>query len=167
MKLHADNSRSSSREFLEDTLRQCRSHVAELKSTLDAYVREKEAEIEQFRRTTMIEIMATEAVIDAVGEQLGRCVAYEHSPANMIEVRGTNKPQSHSKKIVNLAKQILMEEGQPLGRQALIDRLIASDLGVISNDLPGLVTKALSRSGEFRVEKRRYWLADKPPVPQR
>jgi len=154
--------RSSSRGFLEDTLRQCLARLDEQQSTLEAFVREREAEIEQFRRVAMAEIRATKAVIKAVEEQLGHRPAGKIPPLGRSETQNVSKPISHSKQIVDLTKQILAEEGRPLGRQAIVDRLLARDLDVASNDLPGLVTKALSRSGEFQVEKRLYWFADKP-----
>ncbi|RVN37944.1 hypothetical protein [Sinorhizobium meliloti] len=159
----ADNFKASSRHFLEDTLSQCLRKVAEQRSALDEFVRGKEAEIEKFRQEALSEIHATEAVIKAVEKQLGRAPAHlQQSEHNREQSETAPRGSSHSRRIVELTKQILAEEGRPLNRHSILERLLAGNLDVASNDLPGLVTKALSRSGEFRVEKRHYWLADRP-----
>ena len=162
MKSDADNFKASSRCFLEDTLSQCLKKVAEQRSALDEFVRGKEAEIERFRQEALAEIQATEAVIKAVEKQLRRAPEQNQFKLNREQSETAPTGASHSRRIVELTREILAEEGRPLSRHAILERLLAGKLDVASNDLPGLITKALSRSGEFRVEKRHYWFADRP-----
>jgi hypothetical protein len=162
VKSDADNFKASSRHFLEDTLSQCLRKVAEQRSALDEFVRGKEAEIEKFRQEALAEIHATEAVIKAVEKQLHRAPEQDQSKLDHEQSESAPPASSHSRRIVELTRQILAEEGRPLNRHAILERLLAGKLDVASNDLPGLITKALSRSGEFRVEKRHYWFADRP-----
>lgn len=174
LKFDADELQSSSRNFLEDTLRQCRTKLAEQQSVLDSFVRDKEqqierfraaafAEIEKFKSLAMAEIAATEAIIKAVQQQVDRRPSEPTiPPLAAVNDAEQTKSGSHSRHIVELAKQMLKEEGRPIRRQEIIDRLSVEGRNFPSSDLEGLVSKALSRSGQFQVMKRRYWFADRP-----
>ncbi|NTG08831.1 hypothetical protein [Rhizobium rhizogenes] len=121
------------------------------------------AEIEKFKTVALAEIAATEAVISSVRLQIDkRLGGPEASSLFTVDVAPRQKLSSHSRYIVELAKQILEEEGRPIRRQEIISRLSAGGLSFPSSDLEGLVSKALSRSRQFQVAKRRYWFADRP-----
>lgn len=160
-----NGSKVSSKGFLEDTLQQCLVKLAEQRSALDSYLREKQAEIERARSQAVAEMGATEAIIAVLEQQLQRFTELP-SITNENEARSfpASPPagSSNSRRIVELTRQMLASEGRPLSRNAILERLRAGDFNVPSTDLPGLVTKALARSGEFRVEKRHYWFADRP-----
>ncbi|MDL2403206.1 hypothetical protein [Rhizobium mayense] len=174
LQIDADELMSSSRVFLEDTLRQCESKLAEQEAVLASFIRDKErqieayraatvAEIERFRRVVEAETAATKAVVDAIRQQIKRQPHIDEPASFHQETLSSNRQtSSRSQLIVQLATAMLEQGRRPVRRQEIVERVFACDVDLPSTDIEGLVSKALARSGKFQVVKRRYWFAGEP-----